>query len=241
MRRICLVASVALLLVALSTAQATASTGRHHQHERSLTYPRTSHPFGVGITSWGEQLAKWVYRQPAAHNPQLDQTGAECANQQRGPVWFIPPIDGPRIENSTRTCTIPRQKSILLDIGMNVMDYPCPDVDFRPEPGESMYHFLIRTDRPIMDSVDELDVSLDGRQIRDVLSYRYVSRHLVWIKGHPSMQVFDSCITGSRQPAIVDGFFLMFKPLRPGAHVLHVHGTNTFGDDKTYTYNLTVH
>ncbi len=33
---------------------------------------------------------------------------------------------------------------------------------------------------------------------------------------------------------------MMFKPLDPGQHTIAVHGTNTFGDDKTFTYNLTI-
>jgi hypothetical protein len=32
----------------------------------------------------------------------------------------------------------------------------------------------------------------------------------------------------------------MFKPLDPGLHVIVVHGTNTFGHDKTFTYHLTI-
>jgi len=32
----------------------------------------------------------------------------------------------------------------------------------------------------------------------------------------------------------------MFKPLEPGLHTIVVHGTNTFGHDKTFTYYLNV-
>lgn len=32
---------------------------------------------------------------------------------------------------------------------------------------------------------------------------------------------------------------MMFKPLAPGSHTLVVHGTNTIGHDKTFTYYLT--
>jgi hypothetical protein len=42
------------------------------------------------------------------------------------------------------------------------------------------------------------------------------------------------------QPAIMDGFFIIFKPLDPGPHTIVVRGTNTFGADKTFIYNLTV-
>jgi hypothetical protein len=38
----------------------------------------------------------------------------------------------------------------------------------------------------------------------------------------------------------VDGFFMMFKPLSRGQHTIVVHGTNTIGHDKTFTYHLTI-
>jgi hypothetical protein len=49
----------------------------------------------------------------------------------------------------------------------------------------------------------------------------------------------DPCITGRYQPAVVDGFFMMVKPLPRGEHTIVVHGTATSGDDKTLTYYLT--
>jgi hypothetical protein len=63
-----------------------------------------------------------------------------------------------------------------------------------------------------------------------------------WIYAQPFgvNPVLDGCITGAFQPAIIDGFFMMAKPLEPGVHIIVVHGTNTVGDDRTYTYHLTV-
>ena len=92
-----------------------------------------------------------------------------------------------------------------------------------------------------MDTVNALSVSIDGKAIPGVLSYRFRSAHLFLIKGDLSLQpVLDGCITGSYQPAIVDGFFMMVKPLPPGFHTIVVHGTNTIGDDRTFNYKITV-
>ncbi|PZS17146.1 MAG: hypothetical protein DLM57_08995 [Pseudonocardiales bacterium] len=239
-----LVAVLAAVLLVGATgapALAAATPEASHHATRSALYPKHSHPFGSDMATWGERISRWIYRQPLAHNPLLDQTGADCGIDQHGPVWFIPPIAGPHIEDSARTCTIPRHKAIFLDIGSDLQEFPCPDPAFRPDPGESLFHFLIRQDKPIMDSVNELDVSLDGHPLDDVLSYRFVSDDLFTITGDLSLQQrLDPCITGLPQPAIVDGFFMMFKPLRPGTHTIVVHGTNTFGDDKRFTYRLTV-
>ena len=59
--------------------------------------------------------------------------------------------------------------------------------------------------------------------------------------GDLSLQpTFDPCITGLPQPAIVDGFFMSFKPLSPGGHVIRVFGADVRGANKTYTYDLRI-
>jgi hypothetical protein len=220
---------------------ATAEPPPYSANPNPVLFPMQSHPYGADMTTWGERAAAWIVGQPFAHNPLFDQTGADCANDQQGPVWFIPPIAGPHVFSGSRSCAIPADKAILLDIGHDLNDYPCPAAfGFEPNPGESLYDFLIRTDLPIMNSVNLLDVSLDGQPFSDVLGYRFISPQLFYFTADPSMQAFDPCLTGSSQPSIVDGFFMMFKPLDPGQHTIVVHGTNTFGDDKTFTYHLTI-
>jgi hypothetical protein len=228
-------------------------TPAHHDRDNPnpALFEKDSHPFGADMATWGERVGQWIYGQPFATNAAFDQTGSDCANDQRGPVWFIPPIFAlpgsprPIIQppgTATRNCTIPREKAIFLDIGEDVNDFPCPAAfNFNPAPGQSLFDFLIATDKPVMDSVNLLEVWLDGQPLNDVLSYRFISDDLFLIKGDLSLQTtFDPCITGRRQPAIVDGFFLMFKPLHPGTHTIVVHGTNTFGDDRWFTYNLNI-
>jgi len=219
------------------------SGNSHH----SLVFPKTARPYGADMTTWAERAVQWIYAQPYEQNPAFDQTGVHCAMGQQGPVWFIPPIfvppgtPRPIIQDASRTCTIPAHKPILLDIGALTLPYPCPDESFAPAPGQSLYDFLIDIAGPIMDSVDFLEVTIDGRDIPDVLSYRFGSDDLFQLTGHPSLQSrLDDCITGHPQPAVTDGFFMMIKPLASGVHRVVVHGTNTFGDDRTYTYHLTV-
>jgi len=212
----------------------------HGDNPNPALFEKNAHPYGANMIIWGERASQWMWGTPLDHNPLLDQTGADCGVGQQGPVWFIPPIAGPRVFSGSRTCTLPPQRAIFLVVGVDINDYPCPDPSFQPAPGQSLYDFLIETDKLVMDSVNFLAVSLDGQEISDVLSYRFISDDLFYVKGDPSMQAVDACITGSPQPAIMDGFFLMFKPLGRGEHTIVVRGTNTFGADKTFTYNLTV-
>jgi hypothetical protein len=105
-----------------------------------------------------------------AHNPVLDRTGADCAVDQSGPVWFLPRIAGPRVFSGTRSGAIPADKAILLEIGAYVDPYPSPDPAFHPAPGQSLYDFLIADAGAFMDRVNWLEVSLDVQAFGDVLS-----------------------------------------------------------------------
>lgn len=203
-----------------------------------MLFPMSARPYGASLTTWAERETAWLYSIPAQRNPQLDQTGAFCHVGQAGPVWFLPPIDGPNVMDQSRTCTIPRGRAILLDIGHVAPLYPCPNR--APDPGESIAHFLFRRSLVTMSSVDLLDVSLDGQPVQNVLHHRFISDNPFVLKGETSLATsLNACITGGWQAASADGFFMMFRPLAPGQHTIVVHGTNTFGDDKTYRYHIT--
>ena len=210
------------------------------QDQNAIVFPLTAHPFGASLSEWADRESQWVYGLPAVGNPLTDQTGAQCGLAQDGPVWFLPRIAGPRVFNGSRTCRIPFGKAIFLEIGAYVNEWPCPDPDFRPAPGQSMYDFLRADAKAFMDGVNRLDVSLDGRAIDNVLGYRFASAQTFMLTGDPTFSVLDPCVTGSPQPAIVDGFFMMFKPLERGEHVIRVFGTDVRGANKTYTYYLTI-
>jgi len=214
----------------------------HGDNPNPVLFEINALPYGNSMATWGEKASQWIYEQPLERSPLFDPTGANCDVGQRGPVWFLARIAGPPVFSGTRSCTIPHQKSLFLYIGAVVDDYPCPAFPgFQPAPGQSLYDFLIADAKAAMDTVDLLEVSLDGEQLNDVFSYRYHSDDLFEITGDLSLQTdLDPCITGEPQQAIVDGFFMMFKPINQGQHTIVVHGTNTIGHDKTFTYHLTV-
>ena len=207
----------------------------------AILFPRTAHPYGASLVTWAERESQWVYGQPVANNPLIDQTGADCDESQTDEhVWYLPRIAGPRVFSGSRTCTIPAHRAIFLEIGAYVNPWPCPDPSFKPAPGQTLYDFLSSDAAAFMNGVNRLEVSLDGRAIPDVLSYRFASSDIFMLTGDPTFATLDACVTGEPQPAVVDGFFMMFKPLSPGEHVIRVYGTDVRGADKTYTYYLTV-
>jgi len=215
-----------------------------HESKGPTLFDPDATPYGTSMERWGELAWKWIYRQPAESNPLLDQTGASCDVDQQGPVWFLPSVipNGPHFEGE-RSCSIPHHKALLVQTSSFLNDYPCPDPTFQPAPGQSLYDFLIGPASAFIDTVYFLEVTIDGVPQPDMLRYRFTSKDLFHIKGDPSLSTtLDGCVTGDRQPAVVDGYVFMVKPLSRGQHTLVWHQKDSFGGtgDTTLTYHLTV-
>jgi hypothetical protein len=151
-------------------------------------------------------------------------------------VFFLanPPIDG-------RTFNVPRHKAIAVLLSSILNDYPCPDPTFQPAPGQTLFDFL-SLGAAQADTVAEIEASIDGVALTDLTSYHVTSPRLMSITGDLSLQVLDSCITGSPQPAVIEAYFMMLRPLRPGHHVLTTRITTKAGVDLGLkTRNINVH
>jgi len=177
---------------------------RGHNPNPELFRPE-SHPFGLAI--------------PAAQNPILTQD-FDCSTGQSGPVFFVPPV-AVGTQNLTRSCTVPHGKALAVSLSTVLNDFPCPDATFQPAPGQSLFDFLLAGAMAGNADIAEIDVTLDGQPLNDILDYHVDSDRLFFFKGDPSLQpVLDSCLTGKFQPAAVDAYFILFKPLGPGHHTI---------------------
>ena len=205
-----------------------------------MLYPKDSRPFDKSIFGWGDASVQWIYAQPFDQNPFFDATGANCGVAQHGPVWFLAPIASMAAGSFTRACTIPRGKAILL-VAQFVSDtYPCPDPAFTPPAGMSLYDFLVADSETYL-MTKKLDITLDGRPVRNALDYHYVSENVFSLKGDPSLQApFDPCINTAWQPVVANGWYFMFRPLSPGMHTIVRKTTSTMGTTNTFTYYLTI-
>jgi hypothetical protein len=199
----------------------------------------------------GAKFWEWALTIPFSQNPIMDATGADCAINQSGPVWFLAGSGGALFgQPVTRYCTIPQDVKIFFPIVNTENDYPCPDPSFQPAPHQSLQDFLINGNnmpgpymtgpRQYFDSVDTVLASVDGTPIQNVRDYRATSS-LFQFTGDPSLTgQFDPCITGSKQPAITDGYWLMLSPLSPGAHTIHFFASIGGVTLQDVTYKLTV-
>jgi hypothetical protein len=222
-----------------------ASEELRHQGDDSnpnpMLFPKDARPYGRSIERWSELLWSYIYSIPVDHNPFFDTTGENCAVDQDGPVWFLPAVPGSHLgTNISRSCTIPQDRAIMLQMSSALNDYPCPDPNFHPAPGQSLYDFLIGGISPLFDGVTGFVVTLDGVNIQDPLSYRFFSDDVFRFSPDLSMVAFDSCVTQKHMLGVVDGFYLLFKPMTPGQHTIVLNGHDMVGVPVTLTEHLTI-
>jgi len=181
-----------------------------------------SRPFGQNMEGWAEAWWRWSFSIPLALNPN-DTATADPGQNQHGPVFFLsnPPIDG-------RTFDVPHHKAIAVLLSSVLNDYPCPDPTFQPAPGQTLFEFL-SLGAAQADNVADIQSSLDGVAFTDLTSYHVTSHKLMHITGDPSLQVLDPCVAGTPQPAVMEAYFMMLRPLRPGPHVLTARITTKAG------------
>ena len=204
---------------AVQQLSAEPATGSDNPGHNSALFPVRSHPYGSSMTTWAENWWRWLMAIPADQNPFLSAT-ADCSVNQSGPVFFIPPF-AVGSQNHTRSCTIEHGKAVAFSLSTVLNDYPCPDPTFQPAPGQSLFDFLLAGAVAGNADVAEIDVTIDGEPQNDMLAYHFASDDLTFFKGDLSLQSsLDACITGQSQPAAVDAFFILVKPLRPGHHTI---------------------
>jgi hypothetical protein len=182
-------------------------------------FPPDSEPFGRSMLQWSEEQWRWIYSVPVAQNPNLTP-GADVDNGQHGPVFFLPTSFAANPSTGPFTYKIPRHKAIGYSAVGLINDYPCPDPSFKPAPGQSLFDFLMAGILPLVDTA-QLIGTLDGKPLKDLLSYHYDSDRPFYLTGDLSLQQsLDSCVTGSRQPAVSAAYFFIIKELPPGHHEL---------------------
>ena len=203
--------------------------------------PPGSRPYGASYGEWGARFWQWVLGIPFDTSPIQDATGASCGLEQSGPVWFLAGTSGSAV---SRACTVPAGKAIFFPLVNFINDYPCPDPGFQPAPGQSMEDFLAEGAAFFIDHTTELEAELDGVALQNLFGHRARSP-LFDFSGDISNQAFDPCITGSSQPAVTDGYWVMLAPLHAGEHTLHFRGRLDFPEfdfsfEVEVTYDLSV-
>jgi hypothetical protein len=174
----------------------------------------------------------WALTQPAPTNPLLDETGAQCANQQSGNVWYL----GGTFNSSgvaNRSCTIPANTAVFFPV-VNVVD-----VEYASD--NKTVGYVRSLTAFVSDGASNLYVNLDGKALPS--SAIVFERSDVFSFYLPDNNVFG-IPAGYMSPCADSGYYTLLSKLSPGPHVLKFGGTLTFPDGTVFstaaTYNLTV-
>lgn len=254
-------ARLALAVMLLSAtgvfAQATNSAGcnqgRNGNECAVGVYPPGSNPLGVSYGEWTARWWQWLLSIPAPVNPNLDTTGANCAQGQFGPVWFL----GGRFSGgpqTVRACKVPADKLLLMpivNVGFGDGQGDCNGIGpLHPDPNLPLCPTMfapVSFNQPngwtpvtgaVVDYLNNppaLELTVDGIPLQNPTAYRALAPQFTYALPHNS--VFSGHPAGTYGPAGSDGYWVMLTPLPPGRHTIHFRTGDGFQD---VLYNLTV-
>jgi hypothetical protein len=177
---------------------------------------------GKTYGQWSAAWWQWAANISEPNSPVTDDTGADCAVNQNGPVWFLA---GTTEGSATRRCTVPPGKAILVPI----INGECSTVE-----GDGTTEAELRAcAEDLMDHVTQTSASVDGTAIDlgpvSQGRFRFQSP-LFTITFAPNNGFYpDGSVAGTGQ-AVADGFWLLIRPLPKGQHTIDFQGTAVFGD-----------
>ena len=175
---------------------------------------------GATSAEWSAKWWQWAMSTPPGTRPYEDLTGAQCAEGQQGPVWFLAGTSGGSVIN--RTCTVPKGKYIFFPV-INMLYYSprdqhaaCDDVRARASANnDHLQHAIVTIDDVLVPDVKRFRARADG--CFDTFSRAPYA-------GKP----------GVFAPAASDGFWIMLNPPKIGRHHLSVRANYANPDSDQY-------
>ena len=191
--------------------------------------PVHSNAFGNSYGEWSARWWQWLLAIPAATNPNLDPTGADCAQGQGGKVWFLAGTFGDTV---VRSCTVPNGKAIFFPIlnaafGAAVGDCEPTGV------GPCVVSTLRAGAAAAVDNPDALEVTIDGVPLGNLDDYRVQSP--VFSVTGPAGGLIPP---GTFSPMVSDGYWILLTPLSTGEHTIHFRGVP---DGAAFVVDVTYH
>jgi hypothetical protein len=210
-------------------------------------------------TPTGASWWQWALSIPTAHNPILDTTGADCAQNQDGPVWFLAGVGFGGATVVNRSCTVPASKRIFFPIA-NSVQINTPNVCGQA-PDDLTVPEMRGFAADFVDGVMSVSATLDSQPLPmtgspvappATVPPLHIQRRVsgVFTVTLPEDNVFDAvCIGaglgnvpgGTYEPAVDDGYYVNLGQLSVGSHTLHFQAENpSQGFSENVTYTLTI-
>ena len=236
-RRLILIFGVCLVLMML-TCGSWVQADDHDDH-RALIAPIYTMPEGQTYGRWAAEWWQWALGVPAATNPLLDLTGANCAQRQVGDVWFLAGswYNAGHVE---RTCEVPAGKSLffpLINGGYGA---------FLSDPPETRTEEYVRAAAACTVPA-QISVWIDDFKVPR--PQHFFTGESGSLSPLFNLQLAPGNIYGDEtlipelllSPTAEQGYYLFVKPLPPGQHTIRWVATGCQpGASQDITYHLTV-
>jgi hypothetical protein len=182
--------------------------------------------FGASYGEWSARWWQWLLSIPAATNPNL---GGDPTQGQVDDVWFLPGTFGDTV---VYTINIPAGKPIFFPI--------INSIAFKPFGYETLLD-LRKLAARFPDSVTDLEVTIDGKDIPDLFNFRVRSPSFTVIAPPKGLLPPGNLkAPGNTDPIVSDGYWLLLSPLPVGSHEIHVLVKTNNGFEADTTYKLTI-
>lgn len=194
----------------------------------SLIFPTQAHMSGKTYTEWASEWWKWNLQFDCSHFPLSDVNGSRQNQNQSGTVFFLSGRRG-----NTLSVTVPHDATLFFPL---ITYY----ADSRTT-GTGVEQSLTNDVTSTVDLMDGLSLTIDGISITNLSDYKLVTPMFMYAGNADLANCYDSDITGSAEPFVAGGYFVMLKSLSPGQHTIHrVGGASAlFPFLFDITYNIT--
>ncbi len=223
---------VSLIVSMVLVSSSAISKGDDHHHadeckdssrDNSPILPPQARVARRNLSEWVEAFSKWTLPIPTSLS--FFDDGRSFSLNQSGPVWFLQP------GCNDRSCILPEGKFLFAPLTFAWNEFPCPDPTFKPAPGQSMEDFLKAGLAPFFDGKPPVDGALvvDGKPLTNLGAYRATSKLFNSVIDYSyNTSLGDPCAgfptIGSPQPCVMDGYWVIIKPLSVGQHTLEYPG-----------------
>jgi hypothetical protein len=198
-----------------------------------------SQPAGQTYGRWAAEWFQWAVGIPAAVNPVLDATGANCAQRQVGDIWFLAGSFG--TDPVERSCIVPADKSLFFPL-INTF-YGA----FLNDPPDTRTDAFVRA-AGSCSAPAQLSAWIDGRSVPQ--PQKYFTGPSGSLSPLFNIQMPPGNILGADENAIPElvlspsaeqGYYLFVMPLDPGTHTIRWQANGcTPGFSQDITYHITV-
>ena len=167
---------------------------------------------GATLGEWSAKQWQWTLSLPIGANPGQDVTGASCATDQDGSVFFLPRNFPP--------CRVPADTLIFVPI----VGTECSTAEAPPFHGASEEELRSCAVADV-DRYTNITVRIDGEEVPDIATFRMTSP--IFRVVLPVHNVLG--VPAGDAEFVADGYSLLLAPLAPGEHQIMVHVELTDG------------